>query len=112
MDALKLLEILRLCWDGDSAFGKEDWSVENPARGQCAVSSLVIQDYLGGEIVRFAVEFSGVKEKHFANVVAGVVIDATFSQFPEEVELEMSAPDLGGFGSIRQKLLADSDTKR
>jgi hypothetical protein len=28
-----------------------EWSTDNPARGQCAVTALVVQDLLGGELL-------------------------------------------------------------
>ncbi len=112
MELMELVGLLRRNWDAESAFDADDWSGANPARGQCAVSSLVIQEYMGGEIVRFRVEFEGIEEKHFVNLIDGALIDSTHSQFPASVMLVRSDPDLKQFSSVRERLLSDADTER
>ncbi len=42
-----VLNALRKSWSIQSS---SKWSVDNPAKGQCGVTSLVVQDILGGEI--------------------------------------------------------------
>ena len=53
------------------------WSPGCPEFGQCAVTSLVVQDILGGDIVKCT------HMHHYFNVVGGVVIDLTKSQWGE-----------------------------
>lgn len=53
------------------------WLPENPARGQCNVTSLVVQDLFGGEILK--TEVSG--GWHFYNCIDGQRYDFTASQF-------------------------------
>lgn len=47
-----LAEALRQAWGRDTSADPDGWSVENPSWGQCAVTALVIQDVLGGELLR------------------------------------------------------------
>ena len=112
IDIHTLITALKHSWSAETAYDANDWSPQNPARGQCAVSSLGVQDYLGGELVRFASEFDGRKEKHYANVIEGALLDVTRSQFPDDAVLVVSHPDLGEFASLRERMLADEDTKR
>jgi hypothetical protein len=42
---------IRSAWGSDTTDEPELWSGENPALGQCAVTALVVREYLGGEIV-------------------------------------------------------------
>lgn len=103
---------LQKSWSADTAYESNDWTLANPARGQCAVTSLIIQDFFGGDIVRFAVESNGVHEKHYANIIKGTLIDVTRSQYPDTVVLVISNPDLGDFSSLRERMLSDDSTKR
>jgi hypothetical protein len=62
---------------------KEKWSPENPAFGQCAVTSLVINDLYGGKIVY------NEDYHHFWNVLKdGTVIDLTKVQFGSGVKIK------------------------
>lgn len=112
MDIHEIINTLRVSWSAETAFEASAWTPDNPARGQCAVSSLLVQDLLGGEIVRFAAEYKGEQEKHFANSVDGALIDVTRSQYGTEAVFATSTPNLEGFSSLREKLLADEDTAR
>jgi hypothetical protein len=70
------------------------WSPANPARGQCAVTSLVIHDLVGGTLLEAEVHLPDGTQQgfHYWNRLAGVDIDLTKEQFaPEEV---IGAPQL------------------
>lgn len=113
MNFIELFKTLRSSWDARSAYSSNDWTAENPARGQCAVSSLIVQDYFGGEIMRYqATHPSGKTEKHYANLIEGTLVDTTRSQFPPSTKLEESPPDLGQFKTMRERMLSDPDTAR
>ncbi|AXE24796.1 hypothetical protein C0216_16260 [Streptomyces globosus] len=63
------------------------WTGDNPARDQCGVTALVLNDLLGGELVRGEVHVDGRRvDYHWWNRLgAGVEIDLTREQFgPEE----------------------------
>ncbi|MEF2528822.1 MULTISPECIES: YunG family protein [Streptomyces] len=59
------------------------WTGENPARDQCGVTALVLNDLLGGELVRGEVHVDGeLVDYHWWNRLgAGVEIDLTREQF-------------------------------
>jgi hypothetical protein len=48
-----LQAIIRSGWSSESCdpVDLQDWSPQNPARGQCAVTALVLQEILGGELL-------------------------------------------------------------
>ena len=76
-----LVRALENSWSADTAFDKNDWTKENPARGQCVVSSLVVQDYLGGELLRYSVIGNDIHETHYVNQLEdGTLIDTTGKQ--------------------------------
>jgi hypothetical protein len=61
-----------------------EWSPENPARGQCAVTALVVQDLLGGELLLADVHNADGSRQgvHYWNRLAGgVEVDLTREQF-------------------------------
>jgi hypothetical protein len=53
------------------------WTSANPARGQCSVTALVVQQLLGGEILKTDVD----GQWHFYNRLEGEVVDFTAVQF-------------------------------
>lgn len=106
---------LQKSWSAKTSYEPdEDWSHENPARGQCVVSSLVVQDYFGGDIVRYAMSGDGIDETHYFNVLDdGTVIDTTRSQYKnKKIRMTEKPVDLAknGFVSVRERCLADDET--
>ncbi len=53
------------------------WTAKNPARGQCPVTALVIQDHFAGEIRKTPTDDG----PHFYNVIEGERYDLTAGQF-------------------------------
>ena len=114
-DILHITEALRASWSPKTSTWGEDLPVDNPARGQCAVSSLVVQDFLGGDLFRVRANGEGIDEKHYYNVLDdGTVIDTTREQYQGKVVSLTPAPvDLEGkYVSIRKKSLDNEDTRR
>lgn len=69
---------LQAAWDADTAFDGASWTCDRPERGQCAVTALVVQDVLGGAIMRARVH----GESHYWNLLAdGRELDLTRGQF-------------------------------
>ncbi|KOT44218.1 hypothetical protein ADK41_05055 [Streptomyces caelestis] len=63
------------------------WTAENPARDQCGVTAMVLNDLLGGELIRGEVHVDGERvDYHWWNRLGmGVEIDLTREQFgPQE----------------------------
>lgn len=71
-------------WSKNTSYTPNDWTVENPAKGQCAIIALLVQEIFGGDIVKCDVV--GDKDSHFFNHINGQEVDMTISQFPESVE--------------------------
>ncbi len=63
----------------------DEWTAENPARGQCGVTALVLRDYLGGELLIAEVIPAGggqPVERHCWNRLASrLELDLTREQF-------------------------------
>jgi hypothetical protein len=70
----QLLPVPRESWSAETS---GQWLPDNPALGQCNVTSLVIQDLFGGEILK--TEAPG--GWHFYNRIHGERYDMTASQF-------------------------------
>lgn len=74
------------------------WTPENPAKGQCGVTALVVHDLLGGEIMKtYAAE-----GWHFYNEIDSGRLDFTASQFEGDVQYD----DLP---SSREEAFADTN---
>lgn len=83
-----------------------------PHAGQCVVSSLVVQKYLGGELRRYKVTGDGVAETHYCNILSdGTVLDTTASQYAQPMTFQVTPIDLKDFTSIREKRLSESGTR-
>lgn len=75
-----------------SALLSQAWSLEssasytpqNPAKGQCSVSSLVAQDIFGGDILTTKTRGG----THFYNRIEGKRYDFTISQFDDEISFD------------------------
>jgi hypothetical protein len=72
-------EILEKKWCPETAYRKKDYSPELPSRGQCYVTSLLINHLFGGEIINGKVKYNG--ESHYWNIVNGKGVDLTSDQY-------------------------------
>jgi hypothetical protein len=109
----RLTAALHASWGPDTDLDPSRWSADNPARGQCVVSSLVVQDYYGGDFRRYRTHYEGHMEMHYCNILPdGTIIDTTASQYQTPVTLEILPIDLKGFATIRDKRLADDETSQ
>jgi hypothetical protein len=97
-----MIGAIRSAWCRETSFWPDEWSPENPAHGQCAVTALIVQDYLGGDIWRGWVEFV----THYRNHVLGQTVDLSMQQFPKGSTWRPDVP------VNRDRLLADPDTLR
>ena len=73
-----LFVVIRRSWSADTS-AYPAWTSGNPASGQCAVTALVVQDHLGGLLLR--AEVGSVS--HYWNLVGAEEVDLTREQFPE-----------------------------
>jgi hypothetical protein len=60
------INAIRGAWCKDTSADPGKWSYYNPAWGQCAVTALVVQDILGGELRRLELPAGG---GHYYNVI-------------------------------------------
>ena len=78
----QLEQAIRDSWSRDTA-DDDDWSPENVARGHCDITSLVVHDFLGGELLAAGVFLGGERiESHMWNrLPSGREVDLTRDQF-------------------------------
>ncbi|MBN8192966.1 hypothetical protein JI667_12515 [Bacillus sp. NTK074B] len=81
MEKRHLVEVLRRSW---SLKTSSKWTAEIPAKGQCGVTSLVVNDLLGGEIYKTRL-YEGW---HFYNVIDHIRHDFTASQFGGAIQYD------------------------
>ncbi|MFF2330788.1 MULTISPECIES: hypothetical protein [unclassified Streptomyces] len=84
-----LEQAIRNAWGADTTTPahRPDWTPDNPARDQCGVTALVVNDLLGGELIRGEVHVDGERvDYHWWNRLGmGVEVDLTREQFgPDE----------------------------
>lgn len=94
----QIYDMLTKSWSIETS---SKWTSENPAKGQCGVTALVVQDLYGGEIKKTKVG----DVWHFYNLIDGKVFDFTETQFNEEVNYM-------GVKSNREEALADTNKKQ
>ncbi len=54
MEKLKFLtKVIQKAWGKDTCYppSAKDWTQENPAFGQCAITALIVQDYYSGNLL-------------------------------------------------------------
>ncbi|HEX8141342.1 MAG TPA: hypothetical protein VF553_02025 [Pyrinomonadaceae bacterium] len=95
MNEQAVQQALRLCWSRSSS---SLWSEDNPARGQCGVTALVVQDRFGGELLKTPVG----DQCHFYNRIGGVRYDFTAEQF-------QAPPEYLDLAANRDEAFADTD---
>jgi hypothetical protein len=78
---LDLYRSISCVWSGDTSSPTDAWSQSNPAQNHCSITSLVVQDYFGGEIL--STKTSG--GTHFYNLIDGRKWDLTVGQFAEPI---------------------------
>jgi hypothetical protein len=108
----QLLAALQNSWSEETSFTPDEWSPQNPARGQCLVSTLVLQDYLGGGLQRYDIKADNFEETHYCNVLpGGAILDATAAQYTQPVQLTVTPINLKGYATARERYLAHPDTQ-
>ncbi|MDA9511342.1 hypothetical protein XI09_43160 [Bradyrhizobium sp. CCBAU 11386] len=69
---------LRKAWSLSTA---SQWTADNPAAGQCNVTSLLIHELLGGDLLKTPLPAGD----HFYNRIGGKRYDFTASQFDQPI---------------------------
>ena len=82
-DSEELASRLARSWRKDTSYDPKGWSVRNRAWGQCAVTALIVQDLLGGKLLRGKVN----GYEHYWNLLPNDrELDLTLRQFGVVVE--------------------------
>jgi len=87
MRTLRQIEdAIRASWNLDTADPDDGWTPDNPSRGQCDVTTLVVHDIFGGDILAAEVFLDGDRvEAHMWNrLPGGLELDLTRDQFPSK----------------------------
>jgi len=98
---LELYRAIAVVWSADTSSPTGAWSPSNPAQNHCSITSLVVQDFFGGEILN--TKTSG--GTHFYNSIDGVKWDLTASQFSEPIPYDDTP-------SSREFALSDTSSEK
>src|SRR5205814_1362867 len=81
---------IRASWSLDTAEEDDGWTPDNPSRGQCDVTSLVVHDLFGGDVLAADVFRDGERvEAHMWNrLPGGLEVDLTREQFKNAEGIE------------------------
>lgn len=82
---------------------RDSWSEDNPSLGQCAITAMIVNDLLGGKIMRCMASTGS----HYYNIIDGKIIDLTVEQFLGEIPHYEN-----GAERSRDYLLGNEDTKK
>ena len=106
MDILE--EILSKAWVQETSSDPDNWSAENPAWGQCAVTALVVNDYFGGRLLWASAKLPDGKEisHYFNELETGEVVDLTRAQFPEGTIIPEGIDKKKEFATTRDYVLS------
>lgn len=102
MNIEDIQKILLECYSKDLCYPKvqDNWSEFNKCFGMCAITSLIINDYFGGNICKIHVD--GIS--HYFNLVEDKIIDLTSNQFNHEL-------DYKNYQIAERKTILTDDTK-
>jgi len=97
-EILVLKDVFLKVWSIESS---SRWTIQNPANGQCGVTTLVVNDLFNGEILKTPTPGGW----HFYNQINGQRYDLTDIQFPEPIHY-MDVP------SNREEAFQDTNEKQ
>lgn len=100
----EVIDIIKKSWSIDTCYPGciNEWSKDNPSVGQCAVTTLLVNDFFGGKIMRCMC--NGIS--HYYNMVNNEIIDLTVDQFKGEIPNYEESEERS-----REYLLSNLDTK-
>ncbi len=112
MNLVILQKAIEKSWCRQTCYAPENWKTSNPSYGQCAVTSCIVQDYMGGQILWCQALNSNnlVAQDHYFNQVADEYIDFTKGQFPPKTIFTKAEPKTKGFTTTRAFILSYQKT--
>jgi len=96
IDRTLIVDAIEQSWSKDTSAVPDEWNADNPSRGQCDVSSFVLWELAGGNLVLAEVFIDGERsEHHYWNRLDSGDIDLTRGQFTngEEIREKMVLPN-------------------
>lgn len=99
----ELTKIIELSWSKDTCVLslQDEWNSEFKNLGQCDVTALIVNDFIGGKIMRCMSETGS----HYYNLINGEIVDLTKNQFKVLPNYSDSVE------RTREYLLNNNDTK-
>lgn len=99
----ELSKKLYLCYSKNLCYPKirNKWNDNNRCLGMCAITSLIVNDYFGGEICKIYVD--GVS--HYYNLINNNIVDLTSEQFENEINYD-------NYEIINRNIIMTDDTKK
>lgn len=108
----QLKKVLFEAWSKETSYCPIEWNKENPSLGQCAVTALVINDFLGGEILwSAALQPDGKVISHYFNKIGDKTIDLTREQFVSGTVIPAGKEKKKDFSNTREFMLSDGSTR-
>ena len=103
---------IRSSWSQETSADPDEWTADNPSRGECDATAVVLRSYLGGEILVADILCDGRRvERHAWNrLPSGLTLDLARDQLRPDQELgrpSVEEPMLLGNARQRHALLAD-----
>ena len=94
---LEVERVIRAGWSSETCdpLALDEWSPETPARGQCAVTALIVQELFGGELLLAEVHYPDGSRQglHYWNRLGnGLELDLTREQFLESETVQAPVP--------------------
>lgn len=84
MNIENIQKTLSECYSKDLCYPKvqDEWNANNKCSGMCTITSLIINDYFGGDICKVYID----EISHYYNLIENKIIDLTSSQFNHEID--------------------------
>lgn len=104
MELGELKELLYRAYSYDTCSPglKPSWSINNPSLGQCAITTLIVNDFFGGKIMRCMTSTGS----YYYNLIEDEIVDFTKEQFLGEIPQYENGEE-----RTREYLLSNEDTK-
>ncbi len=83
MELINLKAAIEKSWSIDTTYKVDEWTEDNPAWGQCAVSAYLLNEMLLIPVKRCFFYYKGEERPHYYNEIEGKVLDLTSSQFDD-----------------------------
>lgn len=90
IEATNFIEVrnkIERSWERETSYKPDEWTKDNPAWGQCAVTTKLLYELMGGFCMAALFKYTDGIRWHYWNVIRDVDIDFTWRQMPAGTEL-------------------------